>query len=387
MSTILHALSVALDFILSVALLGIGQVAVLLPRRDLPPVIPDKPGFAMVEEMGLGWNLGNTLEAFNQGATGPAGLESETCWGNPRTSQAMLDLVKAAGFSTVRIPVTWSNHFIDDAYTIDPAWMDRVQEVVDYAYGISLYVILNIPHDEPYGLMPDPAWETAVTAQFSAIWTQVAEHFQDYGERLLFEALNEPRVMGHLLEWAGGTYAQRDVVNRLNAAFVRTVRASGGNNATRWLMLPTHAASVDWVALRQMCLPEGDDRLIVSIHSYYPWEFASAGFPDAKYYTEKEQKALYKMLGRIYDNLISKGIPVYLGEFGAADKANPEDRIRWAVDYINFAKHFGMRCAWWDNGLTVTEEFNGESFALLNRCALEWYYPELVQAMAEANAE
>jgi len=382
MSTIGHYLFLGLDYLLAFVLLGAGSLWGLMPRcGETEPVIPDTPGLAMVRAMGPGWNLGNTLESFDEGSPERnAGTAAETAWGNPVTTQAMVRMVKDAGFTCVRVPVTWSNHLADDVFTVDPAWMDRVQEIVDYAYGIGLYVILNMHHDDYIkGYIPDRAHEAQTAAQYTAIWAQIAARFRDYDERLLFEAFNEPRVKDSLLEWAGGTPAQRNVVNRLHAAFVETVRAAGGNNATRWLMLPTYAASREPVTLWGLRLP-GDDRLIVSIHAYYPFEFAM-DIPGTAAYGEKERQALEKMLGRVYDYYVKKGVPVYLGEFGAIDKNNLEDRVRYTSDYVEIARRYGMQAAWWDNGLTIEQEYNGASFLLLDRRNLRWAYPEIVEAI------
>ncbi|MDR1464434.1 MAG: glycoside hydrolase family 5 protein [Oscillospiraceae bacterium] len=381
MSVLLHYLCIGLDYLLSFLLLGIGQAVNLLPRCAGEPVIPDTPGFRIVEEMGPGWNLAGTLESFYENDTG-VGLE--TSWGNPVTTQAMLDMVQEMGFTCVRIPVTWGNHFIDGQFTIDPAWMARVQEVVDYAYNIGLYVILNAHNDDYYGYTLDPALEARTVQQYTRIWAQISARFAAYGCRLLFEAINEPKVVDSLLAWNGGTVAQRQVLNRLNAAFVATVRAGDSENKTRWLLLPTHAASYDPLAMRAFRLPEGDDRLIVSIHAYYPWEFAGAGAPDKTGYTAQDKKALDTMLGRIYDTFVRRGIPVYLGEFGCVDKNNLADRLAYAKDYVTIARRYGMFCAWWDNSLLPEEEYNGASFALLNRRALVWYQPELAKAMVDA---
>ena len=371
MNTIGHYLFLGLDYLLTVLLLGAAQVGNLMPRSTRTPVIPNTPGQAMVEQMGTGWNLGNALDCFD---ANPAGLESETSWGNPLTTQAMIDTVKAAGFTTLRVAVTWGNHLLADG-SIDPAWMDRVQEIVDYGYGIGMYVILDMHHDDYYGtFVPTREREKEITALYTHIWAEIAERFRDYGERLLFESINEPRAVGTPLEWAGGNWSHRTILNHLNAAFVKTVRASGGGNATRWLILPTYAASRELVALWGMKLPK-DDRLIVSIHAYYPHGFAMSN-PEARTYGEAERKDLDKMLGRIYDRFVKKGIPVYLGEFGALDKGNLDDRVRYAADYTELAARYGMRCAWWDDGM-----LNGNSFALLDRRTLQWIYPEIVAAL------
>ena len=365
-----HYLFLGVDYLLSFILLGAGQLGALMPRLgETEPVIPDTPGIRMVEQMGPGWNLGNTLCPFSDGFIGP---EAETSWGNPRTTPEMLAMVKAAGFTCVRIPATWSNHLIDDNYTIDPLWIGRVQEIVDYAYNLGLYVILNMHHDDYCGgYIPDKANEAQTTERYIAVWAQIAERFKNYGERLLFEAINEPRVEGSLLEWIGGTHSQRQVVNRLHAAFVKIVRASGGNNAERWLLLPTYGASSLPYVMKALRLPEGDERLIVSVHAYVPHDFAM-NTPEAATYGDKEKKELEKTLGRIYDRFIKKGIPVYLDEFGAVDKGNMEDRARYFTDYTAIAARYGMRCAVWDDG---------GDFRLLDRSNLRWLEPEVVRAI------
>jgi len=379
MQTIVHYLFLGLDYLLAIILFGLTQAADVLPRfGETNPVIPDTPGMRMVRDMGPGWNLGSTLESFYQDDTS---LHLETSWGNAVTTPEVMQTVKDAGFTCVRIPVTWGNHLIDENCTIDPAWMDRVQEVVDYAHGIGLYVILNTHNDDYYGYIPDRAHEAQTTARHTAIWAQIAERFKDYDEKLLFEAINEPKVVDHYFAWRGGTVSQRRVLNRLNAAFVRTVRDAGGSNAVRWLMLPTHAASHTPLTMKAMRLPD-DNRLIVSIHAYYPWEFAHGPLElGADTYGDAEKQALETMLGRIYDHFVKKGIPVYMGEFGAMDKNNTEDRVRYTADYAAIARRYGIQCAWWDNGQTVEEEYNGQSFLLLDRRELRWVYPEIVEAI------
>jgi endoglucanase len=384
MEMIFKYVCLGLDYLFSFLLLGLGQIGHILPRCPAEPVIPDTPGFHMVQELRLGWNLGCSLEAFFTDEDGNAetGLHTETMWGNPATTPAVMETLCAAGFRTVRIPVTWANH-MDAAGVIDPAWMARVRAVVDYAYDTGLYVILNMHNDDYYNYIPGLAAEAATTAWYCRTWAQIAAEFADYGERLLFEAMNEPKVVGSALEWQGGLYSERQVLNRLNAAFVTTVRAAGGQNPTRWLLLPTYAASYAPLAMRALRLPE-DDRLIVSIHAYYPWEYTEASFGEAAAYTDADKAAVTRMLEDIYRVFIAKGIPVYLGEFGAADKNNSADRARYAADYITQAARYGMACGWWDNGLLPEEEAQGRSFALLNRRDCSWYEPEIVAALTAA---
>ncbi|MDR0883670.1 MAG: glycoside hydrolase family 5 protein [Oscillospiraceae bacterium] len=367
---------------------AVWRVGLLAPGHVKNPVIPDTPGFALVKELQLGWNLGNTLEAHQREDT--YGLDDETRWGNPKTTQAMIDAVKAAGFATVRVPVTWAYHMGDAPdYTIDAAWLDRVQEVVDYAYERDLFVILNMHHDDAYWFIPDKKHEAATTAQFTRLWEQLADRFADYGEKLLFEAANEPRVVGTLLEWGGGTMCERAVLGRLNAKFVETVRASGGQNATRWLLIPTYGASYEPVPMAALKLPD-DPRLIVSIHAYAPLVFAfenkagAKSTPDSNEFTDAVRQQVDKTLGRIYRTFVAKGIPVYLGEFGAVSKDNEPARAEYAAHYLREAARYGMTCGWWDNGGSGTSQ---EVFALLDRDTLTWKYPALLAALDETAHE
>jgi len=361
-----------------------GLVLLLLFAFYIPeaPRIPQTEALRFVRDMAIGWNLGDSLDACLPEV---CGLDTETCWAEPRTTPEMLRLVKDAGYKTVRVPVTWGNHMGPGPdYAIEPEWMDRVQEVVDYAYGLGLYVILNTHNEDRYWLLPDRAHEEAASAQMAALWAQVALRFRDYGERLLFEAMNEPRVPGSPLEWAGGSCANRRVINRLNEEFVQMVRGSGGNNAGRCLVVPTHAASRDWIARRGMKVPE-DGRVIVSIHAYYPRGFAGSNFDESTWGSKLDQRKLERMLYGIYRDFVRKGTPVLLGEFGAVNKHNLEDRVAYADFYVRAARKYGMTCCWWDNGKLDGEEPHGY-YGLMDRREARWEFPALVDAMVRAAA-
>ena len=164
------------------------------------------------------------------------------------------------------------------------------------------------------------------------------------------------------------------------------MRNSGGNNAERWLLIPTYGASYEPVPMQSLKLPV-DDRLIVSIHAYYPRGFAFEHKRDDRVFTEKVSKSVDRMLGQIYRVFISKGIPVYMGEFGASEKDNARERAAYAKHYINEAARYGIYCAWWDNGYFPEYDSNSNlllvNFALLDRYALQWRYPELVEALRD----
>ncbi|MBP0974290.1 MAG: cellulase family glycosylhydrolase, partial [Oscillospiraceae bacterium] len=245
--------------------------------KEDTPVSNSKQAAQIAADIRVGWNLGNTLDCYDdKAATKPENLE--TYWGNVKTTKATIDTVKAKGFNAVRIPVTWGNHMDSDG-TIDSAWMARVQEIVDYAIDNDMYVILNTHHEDALWMHPVYSEESTVTERFVRAWEQIAARFKDYDNKLLFEGLNEPRIHGTSSEWMGGTSEERSVINHMEEQFISTVRASGGNNAKRTLIITTHAASITDAAISGLTLPD-DDNIIVSIHNYAPWKLTTLEYPD-----------------------------------------------------------------------------------------------------------
>lgn len=341
-------------------------------------------------QIDCGWNLGNTLDA-----TG-TGLESETCWGNPRTTPELIQAIKDAGFNAVRIPTTWEKH-MDENWNIDPEWMARVKEIVDYAYDRDMYVILNMHHEEwqcPYEDEKDN-----IAEGLTAAWTQIAEEFKGYDERLIFEGMNEPRWKGTQWEWNGGNDEGRAVVNEMNQVFIDAVRATGGNNEHRFLMICPYAANSGESALSALEIPD-DKNIIVSVHAYIPYQFALQENGTHMWMADKgvsvnDINTLAEVLDRLF---ISKGIAVIIGETGAMNryytvkrdetvegtaeaettyKSNEEYRAAWAEYYFGKFKEIGVPCFWWDNGAF----FSGETFGLIDRGMLDWRYPEVVEGI------
>ena len=266
-----------------------------------PEEIRDIPSTELVKEIIIGWNLGNTLDA----TAGGNSLKSETSWGNPLTTKAMITAVKEAGFQTLRVPTSWGNHLGEGPdYKIDPAWLDRVQEIVDYGIENDMYVILNMHHEEWHF----PSYDNLEQAKtiLTTVWAQIADRFQNYDEHLIFEAMNEPRMKGTPYEWTGGNAESRDVINQLNAAFVETIRNAPGNNPLRHLMLPCYAASSDPKTWADFIIPE-DDKIIVSIHAYTPYHFAlnMNGTSEWSLDRESDRREIDMLMNNIYDNFIS----------------------------------------------------------------------------------
>ncbi len=349
-------------------------------KEELPENNAEKPAYEITIEdissaelvagMKIGWNLGNTLDA-----TGGMGVDSERAWGNPKTSQEMIDAVLAQGFNVIRIPVTWEGHFgAAPDYKIHDIWLERVKEVVDYAYNRGAYVILNLHHEEWH--YPSEENKEAASEQLAALWTQIADYFRDYDEHLIFEGLNEPRKKGTSVEWTGDEEGF-EVVNHFAQVFVDTVRATGGNNELRHLMVTGYAASSGREALESIVVPD-DDRLIVSVHAYTPYNFALNTKGTASWSIEKDTYDIDALMKNIDELFLSKGIPVIIGEFGAMNKDNEAERVEWVTYYLTKAKEIGVPCIWWDNN---AYDGSGENFGLFDRRNLEFVYKDLVNAM------
>ncbi len=324
----------------------------------------------LTADIKVGWNLGNTLDA-----NGSTGVSQETSWGNPRTTPELMQGVKDAGFNAVRIPTTWERQ-MDENNVINAEWLARVKEIVDYAYDLDMYVILNMHHEEWYQPYADK--EEEITAKLQTCWTQIAEAFKGYDQHLIFEGMNEPRWKNTEFEWNGGNDEGRTVVNHLNKAFVEAVRATGGNNQYRFLMVCPYAANSGESALAALELPD-DDRLIVSVHAYIPYSFALQNPGSDKWVASKanctnEIDTLAEVLNRLF---ISKGQAVIIGECGAMNRQNENYRAAWAEYYFSTFKNIGIPCFWWDNGAFMS----GETFGLFDRYNNVPRYNLLVQGI------
>jgi endoglucanase len=261
--------------------------------------------------------------------------------------------------------------------------LDRVREIVDYGMERGLYVIINSHHDDAWQF---PSYENyeETKAKLTALWAQIAERFGGYSEKLIFEGMNEPRMKGTGQEWSGGTEEARDVINLWNAAFVSTIRESGGNNGKRWLMVPTIAASGDKPALDGFVMPHDEaGRVIVSIHAYTPYNFAlNTRSKDAEFDPADpgHTGSIDNLFTRLDERFLSEGIPVVIGETGCLNKDNNlEARVNWTQYYFGKAAEYGIPCVWWDNGIRLTT--NGESFGLMDRRNAEWWFPEIAEAI------
>lgn len=323
----------------------------------------------LCSEITIGWNLGNSLDC-----TGGNGLNSETSWGNPVTTKELILKVKEAGFDAVRIPTTWYNH-ADSDLNVDEEWFERVQEVVDYAYDEGMYVILNAHHENWYDPYKDNL--TSAKKKMKNLWTQIANRFENYGERLIFEGMNEPRWRNTNFEWNGGNSEGRSAINELNAAFVKAVRATSGNNKYRALMIPTYAASAS--GLDGFTVPD-DKSLIVSVHAYSPYDFAmnENGTTTFDPKSDNSTNELKWLSGTLHDRFISKGVGVIIGECGTVNKNNLYARMNWAGYFPKVFGDNGIPVFLWDNN---AYGYGTETFGMLHRNTLTWEYPEYIKKL------
>lgn len=330
----------------------------------------------LISQMKTGWNLGNSLDSLGGG---------ETAWGNPATTQQMIDMIRDGGFDILRVPVTWGHHMSGAPdYTVDPDFMDRVNEVVDYGIRDGMYIILEIHHEPDSWLIPDSDHIDEVEPQFTALWQQISERFKDYGDKLVFESMNEPRVKGTPHEWSGGNEDERDCVNRLNKVFVDTVRASGGNNAERVLLLATHAQDVTEPAIAGLELI--DDKYVgVALHAYIPYSFCyhSGESYETFAWDGKENKTVDYVFGLIDKYITSKGVPVMLTEYGAEfklvdGKYNTEEVAKWITYFLGKAKEQNIPCVLWDNNERTS---NLIPFGLFNRDEYVWHAEDILEAI------
>lgn len=305
-------------------------------------------------------NIGNTLDA----------IPTETSWGNPAITKALFDTYRAQGYHSVRIPVTWSNHQSATApYAIDPAFLARVRQVVDWALADGLYVDLNVHHDSWQWIATMTTDHDNVLARFDATWTQIAAEFKDEPRRLLFESVNEP-------QFNNATDAQKtQFLNELNTSFHTIVRGSGGGNATRLLILPTLGATPDQTLMDNLSAEMGtlnDHNLVATVHYYSFWPF-SVNIAGYTTFNAATQQDLIDAFTRAYNTFVAKGIPVYVGEFGLLsypDYTQPD-----TVEHGEALKYFEMlgdqaradhlTTALWDAG------------NYLNRNTLQWRDPAL----------
>ena len=353
---------------------------------------------ACARNMGTGWNLGNTLDS-NSGDINNMWIEAwsartpsdyEKAWGQPVTTRELIHLFKEAGFGAIRVPVTWYPHIgtvtVSGAkwdmstwtgYDVDPVWMARVKEVVGYVLDEGLYCILNVHHDTGDG---STAWlrastdvYEAVKDRYTALWQQIATEFASCGQQLVFESFNE--MLDNQGQWNGSSDDAYEAINLYNAAFVATVRATGGNNLHRNLILNTYSASPQAKGLRALRLPEDaiPGHLLAEVHSYSPYRFAFDNDNPQNTFDAACEQEVRGQIETINTCLVSQGIPCVLGEYGCTGNRTEAERAKQAACYVSAAAQYDIPCFYW---MTLSD---GE-----DRSVPKWSTPVLKDAILKA---
>lgn len=375
----------------------------------------DKNQNQIVYDMGAGINLGNQFEAVSAD-----GYPSETAWGNPVITKELVKQIHDSGFNTIRLPVSYFLRIGEGPdYTVEEAWLDRVQEVVDYAYDLGMYVIINMHGDGYYtidnswlllgnyddinpnkyatdeeyqqALAKEQARIDAMVDKYEKVWTQVAQRYKDYDEHIIFESMNEMQS-----KQTGTTFAKifYPVLNRLNQSFVDTVRKTGGNNAKRWLLIPGWWASLDKITNDSLgfVIPTDsykdssitENRLFLSIHFYEPSDFClTETAATTKWSSESGYSNIETQFKQAYQKYTSKGYPIIVGEFGAVDKSafdseNTACREAYYNSVSKAAKQYGLVPVVWDNGYT-----GNYGLALFDRSKAAVKYQQIINGVME----
>lgn len=321
--------------------------------------------------MGNGINLGNTMEACdnNVGIKTNAPLSYETYWGQPKTTQAIIDGMKAAGFDTIRIPVAWmtnATHLYEGDYTIDAGYMDRVEEVVRYARKAGMYVIINDHWDGGwYGMFGSESAETRALAMeaYKGMWQQIAERFRDYSDYLIFESANEE--LGGRFDENSPLYCSDSVVtyltdderyaltNEINQTFVDVVRATGGNNATRFLLIAGYSTNIDQTCDDRFQMPKdtADSKLMVSVHYYDPWSYcgASSAASATKWGKVSDYEYLDQQLAKM-TKFTEAGYGVVIGEYGALPCSDglKDNTLAYHTAFLDACTKYNLTNCLWD---------------------------------------
>jgi len=352
----------------------INQAGVVPPTADMypsyntNPIAADATGMSstavqLAAKIKLGWNIGNTLEA-----TG-----GETAWGNPKVTKALIDLVKANGFNAIRIPCSWNQNMANSSTAqIKAEWLTRVKEVVQYCVDNDMYVLVNIHWDG--GWLENnctDAKKVENNAKQKAFWEQIATSLRDFDEHLLFASANEPNV---------DDATQMAVLNSYHQTFIDAVRATGGKNANRTLVVQGPSTDIDKTNKLMLTLPTDkvSNRMMVEVHYYTPYQFClmdkDADWGKMFYYwganyhsttdiahnaTWGEEADLDKLFKSIKTQFVDKGIPVILGEFGAIRRSNLtgsdltlhlDSRAFFLKYVVKQAKANGILPFYWDAG-------------------------------------
>ena len=377
----------------------------------------DISAMELAAKMECGWNLANTLDARDnwsaQSKKSPynQGLDSETIWGEVTTTEKIIKTGYANGYKTIRLPVTWKNHLIDGKYTIDPKWMARVKQIVDWSINAGYYVILNehhSVHDEMHtplqhceGYMVRSYDEKESKAFLQAIWKQISETFNnDYDEHLIFETMNEPRNTAHEHCWnpqpATCEECKTDVrlLKEYNQLILDTIRASGGNNQNRFVMIPAMGTSVATALDSSFSMPKDSakNKLLLTVHMY-PLDSGGTG-KGSHHFDSVTKNSITSNVKALAESYISKGIPVVWGEVGAARSGGSEwvngkekkitDFVVTYEDRLNCFTHFAEQAGKYSMPLLNWDAGGETGMATVDRTKCKIIEPEYVKSVINA---
>ncbi len=338
----------------------------------------------IVADMGLGINLGNTFESCGDWISDASVTNYETGWGSPVVTKEMIKGYKDAGFGVLRVPVAWSNMMNKETYEISPEYLARVKEVVQWAIDSDLYVIMNIHWDGGwFADFADDGKREECFKKYESIWTQLSKEFKDYGDKLMFESLNEEggwEDIWNRYSNQGDKEKSFGILNDINQKFVNIVRESGGNNAKRHLLIAGYNTDIELTCDEFYKMPDDPaGRCAVSVHYYTPATFAildkDAGWGKAKteWGSDADIAELNKYMDMMKTNFVDKGVPVIIGEYGAATKNKTPEMIRkYLTSVCGAAYERGLCPVLWD----TTDVF-------YNRKEAKFIDPELLKGLMD----
>jgi endoglucanase len=321
----------------------------------------------LVHEMGIGINLGNTFEATGDWIRGDTVRAFETAWGSPVVTEELIKGYASAGFGVVRIPVAWSN-LMGENYTIHPELLLRVEQVTAWVIENGMYAIINIHWDGGWWSAFPTQTEQSML-RFTRFWEQISDHFQHFGDKLMFESANEELGWDSMWNrWGSSTAGKAEsyaLTNRVNQTFVDIIRSSGGNNPLRHLLIAGYHTDFELTCDPLFEMPQDPaNRLAVSVHYYTPSTFAilerdaSWGRVRMDWGTDADHRELNRLMDLVQRTFIDKGVPVILGEFGSPRAAlkNEGAVFAYITSVAEAAFIRGMAPVLWDITISEIEE-------------------------------
>ena len=324
-------------------------------------VMRDITAYELVAEMNVGISIGNSLDSVGK---------NETSWGNPTVTKELINAYKNAGFNTIRLPVTWSEHMESDG-TPETSWLNRVEEVVNWILDEGLYCIINTHHEGGW-LHTSSDGMTLRKYKFKTLWIAISNRFKNYGDHLLFEGFNE--IQKKAGDWSQASDEDYQNSNELSQLFVDSVRSTGGNNLKRVLIISTYGAIHTTLGFE---LPKDvvKNKLAVEFHCYYPQQFCFE-WGTQKTWGSKNDLLEVKSFCSEFSGFTNEKIPVILGEFGAVDKENDVARAEYAETVAKNCNQYGIKAIWWDNGNTGVDKFG-----IVDRYTYKVLKPEIISAL------